>query len=206
MPRHVRKRPALHPDQPRADQRDQRIADDLDQALGVAHRRRRSRRAAPPRCRRSPPRRPPAASPRRTTARRRAARSHRWRPVGRDHRLAVAGPGGMEDPVQERDAEQRPDRAAVGLGGADRAATSRGRIRPAWRRSSRRCRPAAARRGRRARAAERICLRERVEQRRAQAGATAISASDAEMRRLAPTATVASRAFHRDLAGELRAE
>ena len=41
--------------------------------------------------------------------------------IGRDHRLAVARPGGVEDAVEEGDAEQRPHRAAVGLGGADDA-------------------------------------------------------------------------------------
>ena len=41
--------------------------------------------------------------------------------IGRDHRLAVAGAGGMKNPVGERDAHQQPDRAAVGLGAADRA-------------------------------------------------------------------------------------
>jgi hypothetical protein len=38
--------------------------------------------------------------------------------IGRDHRLAVARPGGVEDAVDEGDAKQRPHRAAVGLGGA----------------------------------------------------------------------------------------
>ena len=41
--------------------------------------------------------------------------------VGRDHRLAVAGAGGVEDAVDEGDAEQRIGGAAVGLGGADQA-------------------------------------------------------------------------------------
>ena len=41
--------------------------------------------------------------------------------IGRDHGLAVAGAGGVENAVDEGDADQRPGRAAVGLGGADRA-------------------------------------------------------------------------------------
>src|SRR5690606_18375854 len=39
--RGVKKCPALHPDQPQTDQRDQRIAGNLDVALGPAHRRHR---------------------------------------------------------------------------------------------------------------------------------------------------------------------
>ena len=61
--------------------------------------------------------------------------------IGRDHRLAVAGAGGVEDAVEERQRRSGPDRAAVGLGGADRPENC-DRIRPAWRGSSRRCRPA----------------------------------------------------------------
>src|SRR6266508_6792094 len=41
--------------------------------------------------------------------------------VGGDHRLAVARPGGVEHAIEKGDAEQGPGRAAVGLGGADRA-------------------------------------------------------------------------------------
>ena len=41
--------------------------------------------------------------------------------VGRDHRLAVAWAGGMENAVDERDAHQSPIGRAIGLGCADEA-------------------------------------------------------------------------------------
>ena len=41
--------------------------------------------------------------------------------IGRDHRLAVTGPGGVKNAVQERQSKQAPSRAAIGLGGADQA-------------------------------------------------------------------------------------
>src|SRR5262249_34374212 len=46
-------------------------------------------------------------------------------PVGdqirRDHRLAVAGSGGVKNPIEERQSEQAPGSMAVGLGRADEA-------------------------------------------------------------------------------------
>jgi hypothetical protein len=40
--------------------------------------------------------------------------------IGRNHRLAVAGPSGVKHTVSERQPEQGPDRGAVRLGGTDR--------------------------------------------------------------------------------------
>ena len=39
--------------------------------------------------------------------------------IGRDHRLAMAGAGGVKDAIGKGDREQRPHRRAVGLGGAN---------------------------------------------------------------------------------------
>src|SRR5471032_2177791 len=41
--------------------------------------------------------------------------------IGRDHRLAMAGSGGVEYAVEKRDAEQSVGGAAIALGGADGA-------------------------------------------------------------------------------------
>ena len=41
--------------------------------------------------------------------------------IGRDHSLAVTGPGGVKDAVEKRQREQAPRGSAVGLGGADQA-------------------------------------------------------------------------------------
>ena len=66
--------------------------------------------------------------------------------IGGDHRLAVAGAGGVKDAVGKGDRQQRPHRRAVGLRGADGRWTSRDRIRTAWPAASRRCRRPGARR------------------------------------------------------------
>ena len=104
-----------------ADEHDQRVAGDLDRPHGVAHRLRgraeQHRGDANDRDRDE------------RLQQRRGERQHDAAPpgflvgdeIGRDHRLAVAGTGGMENAVDERDAHQPPHRAAVGLGGADEA-------------------------------------------------------------------------------------
>ncbi len=112
---------ALDPDEPRAEQRDQRVAGQLDDAARVAHlacggveddRRDADERHRDERLQKC-----------------RGERQHDAAPpcflvgdeIRRNHRLAVARPGGVEDAVQKRHAEQGPHRAAVGLGGTDDA-------------------------------------------------------------------------------------
>ena len=112
---------ALHPQQPRADRDDQQIAHDLDHPHGVAHHlgggAEQRRGDADDRDRDQ------------RLQHRRGERQHDAAlpglvigdEVGRDHRLAVTRTGGVEDAVEERNAEQCHSRAAVGLSGADGA-------------------------------------------------------------------------------------
>src|SRR3954447_17703897 len=112
---------ALDPDEPRADEGDQRVARKLDDALGVAH----LPRGGVEQYRRDTDDRDGDER----LQQRGCKRQHDTTPpglfvgdeIGRDHRLAVAGAGGVEDTVDEGDAEQGPYRAAVSLGGADDA-------------------------------------------------------------------------------------
>ena len=127
--RHRRQRPldlkradeaaALGPDQPRAERRYQGVACNLDHLLGIAHgagggieqpganrddhyRDQRLHQCG-------------------------GKRQHDAAPgcllvgdqIGRDHRLAVAGSGGMKDPVGKGYRKQGPDRRSVRLRGAD---------------------------------------------------------------------------------------
>ena len=114
-------RASLHPQQPQPDQDDERIAHDLDPVDRALHGRRggieQRRRDADDHHR-----------DQRLQQRGGERQHHAALPgllvgdqVGRDHRLAVAGSGGVKHAIEERDAEQGPGRAAVGLGGADRA-------------------------------------------------------------------------------------
>ncbi len=112
---------ALVPHQPGAKQRDQRVAGDLDGALGAAHGLggdvQQPRADADDRHRHQ------------RLQQRRHQRQHDAAPgafligdqIGRNHRLAVTGAGGMEHAIGKRDPDQGPDRAAIGFGGADRA-------------------------------------------------------------------------------------
>ena len=131
--------------------------------------------------------------------------------VGRDHRLAVAGPGGVEDAVERTTGRAAlHTRAAVGLGGADRP-DSCGRTRPAWRGSSRRCRRLRRRRRVRARRAdaERAGLRQRGVERagdQQQSRRSPQRRSQACERRSASRRQRMSGTFHDDLVGELRAD
>ena len=120
-PQQMQERAALHPQQPQADDDDERVTHLLDDAHGVAHHLRRG----------AEQHRGDADDGdggQRLHDGRRKRQHHAALPglvvgddVGRDHRLAVAGTGGVEDAVDEGDAEQRPGGAAVGLGGADGA-------------------------------------------------------------------------------------
>ena len=120
FPPRVDKRPPLDPEKPRAQHRDQPIADHLDPAHRLVHRAcsgaeqhrgdahdrdcdqrlqnrggKRQRNAAPPGL---------------------AIGDD----VRRNHRLAVTGAGGMKDAIGEGQREQCPDRAAILLGRTDR--------------------------------------------------------------------------------------
>ncbi|MFK4617309.1 hypothetical protein ABIF50_000586 [Bradyrhizobium diazoefficiens] len=110
---------AFDPDQPQAEQRDQAVARDLDHAFGLAHGL--GRRIQDPgrdaddqdrdhRLHQGRGKRERDAAPRGLAV---------GDEIGGDHRLAVAGAGGMEDAIGKRDEEQRPHRRTVGLGGAD---------------------------------------------------------------------------------------
>src|SRR3954454_24834575 len=121
VPRFAKKALALDPDQPRANERDQRVAGKLDHPLGAAHLPgggvEQRRRDTDDRDRDE------------GLQQRRRKRQHDAAPPGlfvgdeirRDHRLAMAGAGGVKDAIGKGDAEQGPYRAAVGLGGADNA-------------------------------------------------------------------------------------
>ena len=140
---------ALGPDQPGAERRDQRVAGDLDRALRPAH------------GFRGGVEQPGAdADDQHRDQRLHQRRGERQRDaaprgflvgdqIGRDHRLAVAGPGGMEDAVGEGDrrAGSTPRCRRTWRRGWSR--TSRDRIRIALPAASRRCRRP-ARRARRA--------------------------------------------------------
>ena len=163
---------------------------------------RRSRRAAPPRCRRRD-------RDQRLQERRGEGQDDAAPPglligdeIGRDHRLAVARAGGVKDPVGESESRTAPDRAAVGLRAADGAgehAVEFGLLGE---------QPAGEAVGGRRRAARRAVARRRAFC--ASASSSAPSATARRPRRAAPrrraTAARSSRAFHRDLVGELRAE
>ncbi len=112
---------ALDPDQTRAEQSDQRVAGQFDHAARVAHLARggvEDDRRDADECHRDE-----------RLQKCRGERQHDPAPPGllvgdeirRNHRLAVARPGGVEDTVQKRYAEQGPHGAAVGLGRADDA-------------------------------------------------------------------------------------
>ena len=111
----------LDPQQPRADQHDQAVADDLDDAHRVAHelggRAEQHRGDADDRHggqrlhHRRGERQRDAAAPGLLVGEQ----------IGGNHRLAVAGSGGMENAVDERNSHQAPERGAVALGGADHA-------------------------------------------------------------------------------------
>ena len=106
---------ALGPDQPGAERRDQAIADDLDRLLRRAHRL--GGRGEQPGEHRNQRHR------HQRLQQRRGERQHDAAPrgflvgdeIGRDHRLAVAGAGGVKDAVGKGNSKQRPDRAAVRL-------------------------------------------------------------------------------------------
>ncbi|MBA7482568.1 hypothetical protein ES707_18060 [subsurface metagenome] len=110
---------ALGPDQPGAEQRDQAIAGNLDRLLRPAHGLRGGIE--------QPGTDADQHDGDESLQQCRDERQHDATPggllvgdeVGGDHRLAVARAGGVENPVGKRDAEQRPHRRAVGLGGAD---------------------------------------------------------------------------------------
>ena len=110
---------ALGPDQPGAERRDQRIARDLDGPFSTAHGFGSGVE--------QPGTNPHDQDGNQRLHQRRGERQHDAAPrgllvgdqIGRDHRLAMAGTGGVEDAVGERDRQQRPDRRAVRLGGAD---------------------------------------------------------------------------------------
>ena len=187
-----------------ADQRDQRVAGELDHPLGAAHLAgggvEQRRRDADDRHRDK------------RLQQRRGKRQHDAAPpgllvgdeIGRDHRLAVTGTGGVEDAVDERHAEQRPDRAAVGLGGADDArhvAIELGLLgeHPADDAVGRR------RRGRRARRAERRCACASAASSAPQpASNDAAAASKHERDRRRALRQSWSGTFHRYLVGERR--
>ena len=110
---------ALGPNQPGAERRDQRVAGDLDRFFGPAHGLRGSIEQ------------PGADADQhhrdQRLQQRRGKRQQDAAPRGflvgdkirRDHRLAVAGAGGVKYAVGKRDRKQRPDRRAVGFRGAD---------------------------------------------------------------------------------------
>ena len=114
-------RSALHPQQSHSDDDDEQVADDFDHIDRAAHGRRgrvqhRSRHAYE------------HHRDQRLHQRRGERQDHAARPglvirddVRRDHRLAVAGTGGVKNAVEERQSEQGPGGAAVGLGGAEQA-------------------------------------------------------------------------------------
>ena len=115
------KSPAFYPQQSEANENDERIAqdfDEIDRAFhgrrscvqergGNAHEHHRDQRLQ----QRGGEREHHAAHPGLFI------RDH----IGRDHRLAVTGPGGVKNAVQERQSKQAPSRAAIGLGGTDQA-------------------------------------------------------------------------------------
>ena len=138
----AQERPALHPEEPRAHQRrsarSSRSRSTTPRVLIVL---RRSRRAAPPRCRRARPR-PCACSSAEREREHDAALPGLLvgDEIGRDHRLAVAGAGGVEHPVGEREAHQQPRRRCRRSWRCGSCRRACGRIRPAWRAASPRCR------------------------------------------------------------------
>ena len=110
----------LDPNQPRAERRDQPITCDLDGALGTAH---------GPGGNVEQPCTDPDDHHRDQRLRQRGGEGQRdaaprcflvGDEIGRDHRLAMSRPGRVEDAVSERDAEQRPDRAAIVPGRTNR--------------------------------------------------------------------------------------
>ncbi len=109
----TQKGPALDPQESQPDQHDQSIADDLDDANGVAH--------SFCRCAQQCSSNADDSDGGESLENRRSERQHDATPPGlvignqirRDHRLAVAGAGSMENSVKERDTEQRVRRAAV---------------------------------------------------------------------------------------------
>jgi hypothetical protein len=109
---------AFHPQQAQADQYNQRITDNFDDADGVTHRF----------CRRTKERGgdPDNGNSRECLQHRRCKREHDASAPGfvirdqirRNHRLSVARPGGVKYSVEERDAEQRIGSTSVSLGRA----------------------------------------------------------------------------------------
>ena len=110
---------ALGPDQPGAERRDQGVACDLDRLFRPAH--------GPGGGIQQPGANRDDRHRDQRLHQRGGERQHDAAPhgllvgdqIGRDHRLAVAGSGGMKDAVSKGDREQGPDRRAVGLRGAD---------------------------------------------------------------------------------------
>ena len=110
---------ALGPDQPEAEGGDQAVAGDLDRLFGPAHGF--GGGVEQPGAYRDDHNRDQRLHQRRGKRQRDAA--PRGLLVGdqirRDHRLAVAGAGGMKNPIGKRDRQQGPDGAAVRLRGAN---------------------------------------------------------------------------------------
>ncbi len=117
----IQERTALHPEQPRAEKRDQPIAEHFDPPDRAVH------GAA---CRAKQHRGDADNGDRhqRLQHRRSERQRHAAPPglavghdIGRDHRLAVTGPGGMKNACKPKEqAEQVQHRAAIDLGGANR--------------------------------------------------------------------------------------
>src|SRR5216684_1664166 len=151
----------FHPQQAQADQDDQRVADDLDDVDRASHgcRGRVQQRGRDPDHRHRDQRLQQRGGER---------QCHAAPPgllvgdkVGRDHRLAVAWTGGMEDAVEERQSEQAPGGAAVGLGGANEAGELAVELRLLGEDEAEHAADRRRRRRRRTGAAERPGLRER---------------------------------------------
>ena len=117
----AKERASLHPEEPGADQHDQRVADGLDDAHRVAHRlggradqiaATRNQHHRGERLQQSGRERQDDAAPPGLLV---------GDEVRGDHCLAVARTCGMENAIGERDAHKSPERRAVALGGADQA-------------------------------------------------------------------------------------
>ena len=199
------------PEQPHADRDDQRVADDLDPADRGLHGRRG----------RAQQHRGDADDHHRDQRlqHRRRERQHDAAPpglvigddVGRDHRLAVAGAGGVEDAVEERQAEQssRPRCRRSWRRGSRR--TDCDRIRPAWRRIQPTmpsgCGGARCRRARRRTAALRQRDVDRDDDQRDRGNRDGGDRrARARLMQIPSAARARSGTFDDDLVGELRAE
>ena len=121
LPERGQERPALDPQEPRADRHDQGVARGLDQSHGVAHH---LRGGAEQDRGNADDRHGDRCLQQRRGERQRDAAAPRLfvgDQIGRDHRLAVAGSCRVKNAVREGETEQAQARAAVGLGGADHA-------------------------------------------------------------------------------------